>query len=691
MEIRCNAYIFRWLFLFGCLSSVSRIFSQNLSGDSTKILQEVIVHGYSNDRPLSEVPAAIGIVDSKMLERFNNTSILPAINTIPGVRMEERSPGSYRIAIRGSSLRSPFGVRNVKIYWNGLPLTDGGGNTYINLLDFNAVNDAEIIKGPGGSLYGAGTGGVMSMNSPSKANNFVQASAMGGSFGLQRYQVNAQTGTENLKASVNYAHQVSNGYREHTALRRDALNTEVRGRIGNKSTLLATIFYTDIQYQTPGGLTQAQYQADPRQARSNAASLQAAVYNKTFYGGLVYDYSWNSHWTTRVGGYGSVTDFTNPTFLNYEIRKEDNWGGRTETQYRVEQADWKGKLTFGGEYQQFFSPLTDYVNVNGQPGAVMTDDRLNSRLALLFAQMEADLPRNFYLTGGASANFVHYTMNRVSVSPNILQTRNFDPALSPRLALLKKISDRFSLYASVSQGFSPPSIAEVRPSTGTFNSTLNPERGTSYETGGRGYIGNNFSFDITVYHFQLNQTIVIQHLVNGADYYVNAGSTSQNGLEAFLAWTPVSGKEGALNFLKIWSSATLTRYRFVHYVQNGVDYSGNKLTGVSPSIFVGGADVTLAKWFYVNVTLNDVGKIPLDDGNTSFSSAYFLAGLRLGYRTPLKSSGLLEVFGGVDNATNRTYSLGNDLNAAAGRYYNVAAGRNFYFGMKIKFQKRPGA
>ena len=125
--------------------------------DTVQVLHEIVVKGYSYDRPLSEVPAAIGYVDTKTLERFSNTSLLPAVNTIPGVRMEERSPGSYRFAIRGSSLRSPFGVREVKMYWNGLPLTDGGGNTYLNLLDFNAIGSVEIIEGPGASLYGAGS------------------------------------------------------------------------------------------------------------------------------------------------------------------------------------------------------------------------------------------------------------------------------------------------------------------------------------------------------------------------------------------------------------------------------------------------------------------------------------------------------------------------------------------------------
>ena len=150
-----------------CLQGLS-LFAQD--SDSVKILQEVTIRSYEANRPILQVPASVGLVMSSDLQRFSNTSLVSAINNIPGVRMEERSPGSYRFSIRGSSLRSPFGVRNVKAYWNELPLTDPGGNTYLNQLDANAINQIEIIKGPGSSLYGAGTGGVILLKTPQPEN-----------------------------------------------------------------------------------------------------------------------------------------------------------------------------------------------------------------------------------------------------------------------------------------------------------------------------------------------------------------------------------------------------------------------------------------------------------------------------------------------------------------------------------------
>ena len=87
----------------------------------TDTLQEVQIQAFNYHKNWKEIPAAVEKITVKQVEYVGTANLLPAINTIPGVRMEERSPGSYRLSIRGSLLRSPFGVRNIKIYLNGLP------------------------------------------------------------------------------------------------------------------------------------------------------------------------------------------------------------------------------------------------------------------------------------------------------------------------------------------------------------------------------------------------------------------------------------------------------------------------------------------------------------------------------------------------------------------------------------------
>ncbi len=676
-----------------CILCASTLVAQQVpQSDSTKVLDDVIVKAYASDRPQSEVPAAIAVIKDSDLNRFSNVSLLPAANSVPGVRMEERSPGSYRFSIRGSTLRSPFGVRNVKFYWNGLPMTDGSGNTYLNLFDFNSIGSMEIIKGPGASLYGAGTGGVVLLQAPAKSPFTVQYVA--GSYGLSKIQGGGTLlSSKKFQLDLRLGSQHADGYRQQTKMDRQTAQLDWQLSLSPKSFLSGTTFSTDLYYQTPGGLTQTQYEQDARQARPDssptspgAVKQQASVTNRTGYAGLSFDHQWSDQWSTRIGMFGSITHFTNPSIRNYEIREEENWGGRTDTQYKFDKAPWKGKFTVGAEYQHFFSPVTDYDNLSGIQGNVQTDDVLRSQLFLGFVQGEFDLPKNFYLTIGGSANYVNYSFLRKAPAPQTSQDRNFDPVVLPRIALLKKISSMLSVYGSVSSGFSPPSLAEVRPSTATFNNTLNAEHGTSYEAGAKGRLFNAVDFSVAFYDFRLKDAIVIQRDATGADYFVNAGSTSQQGSEIYLSWlTALSNDNG--NSLRLWTSYTYNHYRFDQYVNDGKNYSGNALTGVSPTLVTFGGDLIFRKGLYLNFTGNYSERLPLNDANTDYAADYFLLGSRIGYKATLGVP--VEFFVGIDNALDHKYSLGNDLNAAGGRYYNVATGRNYYAGIIVKLAVAP--
>src|SRR5690242_7362099 len=183
------------LFLLAIIAACPLHAQNNQSPDTTRTLQEVVAKAYEQNRQLKEVSAAINVISPAQLARFNNTSILPALNATPGVHMEERSPGSYRLNIRGSTLRSPFGVRNVKVYWNGIPFTDPGGNTYLNQLGYYNVNSIEVIKGPASSLYGAGTGGAVLISSqPENRTPGINLHYVTGSFNLQNINAQITTG-----------------------------------------------------------------------------------------------------------------------------------------------------------------------------------------------------------------------------------------------------------------------------------------------------------------------------------------------------------------------------------------------------------------------------------------------------------------------------------------------------------------
>lgn len=654
--------------------------------DTTFILDEVEIQGYLYQRPLSESAVSVGTIDQSALDRFNNTSVLPAFNVIPGVKMEERSPGSNRLAIRGSSLRSPFGVRNVKIYWNNLPVTDAGGNTYLNAFDFSSVNAVEVIKGPGGSLYGAGTGGVVLLRSQPRPRSGVEASVVGGSFGLRRFALRGDLSEEKVHATMNLVSHDADGYRDQTAASRRLISGDVAYDLSSSTSLSASYFITNISYETPGGLTRQQFDADPKQSRPAAGALpgakeqQARVNNEMIFVGLTADHEWNENLSSRLSIYGSTNDFENYAIANYELRDERNFGGRLENTWSHQTTIGRLRISAGGEFQKMTSPIDVSENNGGAIGPLMVEDDLTTTQSVAFAQAQLDLPKDFFFTAGLSASWSEFSFVRVQPEEEKANA-SFSGIWSPRVALLKKFG-AYSLYTSVSKGFSPPTLAEVRPSTNTFNADLEPETGLNYELGVR-KVSSKFEADLTLYHFGLRNAIVLRRNDAGQEYFLNAGGTTQRGVELSTAWTPRKN-------MKVWSTWAYSHYRFKdfirydQYVEREVDYSGNKVTGVPPLAATAGLDWQTKSGIYNHLVLSYNADVPLNDLNDEFADKYFLVNIRIGYRKTINEKLKIDLFAAVDNALDEEYSLGNDLNAARRRFYNAAPTRNYSVGLNVK-------
>lgn len=677
--------MFRILLVYTILfAPVSCLMAQ----DSIRYLNEVNVTAFKSNRPISEVAGSVSLLTTKNLTRFAGNSLIPAVNVIPGVRMEERSPGSYRFSIRGSLLRSPFGIRNIKFYRDGLPFTDGGGNTYLNLLDLDAIASMEIIKGPGASLYGAGTGGVVLINSPIDSEEATRFSISGGSYGLFRVHGSTKLRlSDRSTIALRSAYQQADGYREQTKMKRFNAGVDWQYRLGENGKISSSYLVGNLYYQTPGGLNKAQFEEDPQQARPatpaipGAVEQQAAVTNLTNLISTAYEAELGSDLLLKAGALVSLTDFENPTIRNYEKRIEKNIGLRTELQYKHQLLSLDNKLSFGGEFQYFNSPLQVYDNNGGIASQMQTDDLLKSSSGLLFLQSETDLPKNFFLTTGVSLNTLRYQFTRKFPAPVVNQNRNFSPTLFPRIGLAKKFLNGYSLHGSISQGFSPPSLAEVRPSTGAYNNTLNAEIGLNTEVGIRGRIFKKAAFDLVAYNFQLNDAIVIQRNNDGAEYFVNAGKTSQQGVELSVAYDDVTLWKNVIS-TNYFLSYTGQYYFFKDYVQDGNNYTDNKITGVAPNTLSAGIDINIKQHFYINTTANYYDHIPLNDANTVYAPYFWLVAAKVAYRHKGKLP--IELFIYIDNLLDERYSLGNDLNAVGARYYNAAAGRNFSIGIEMK-------
>src|SRR5699024_9200273 len=119
-------------------------------------LNEVLITSYNSGKLNKDTPGAIASIDENRIHQGSGTSLQAAFNSIPGVEMDQSSLSDSRVSIRGNGIRSPWGIRDIKVYVNGIPLTETDGTTRLEALDVADLHSAEIIKGPASSIYGGG-------------------------------------------------------------------------------------------------------------------------------------------------------------------------------------------------------------------------------------------------------------------------------------------------------------------------------------------------------------------------------------------------------------------------------------------------------------------------------------------------------------------------------------------------------
>ncbi|WP_154647877.1 TonB-dependent receptor [Pedobacter arcticus] len=697
LKIHSNCFIKFAFSIFFFLLASQTTQAQTLKKDSTQTLQEVTVKAYLSDSKLFNLPSTVTVIAKKQIEQNQSVSLLPVLNSVAGVKMEERSPGSYRLSIRGSLLRSPFGVRNVKVYFDGLPLTDASGNTYLNLIDQSAINNIEVLKGPDGSLFGANSGGVLLINSQGTEDE-INVNASAGSYGFFGENVHVRKNYDKYQYSFHQAYQYADGYRDQSLMKRSYFQTQQKFQYNPKAELKFSGFYSDLGYQTPGGLTASQLQANPQQSRPeipakpprdrvpSAAEQKAGIYNQTFFGGITHQYQFNKNWKHSVFLSGTDVDFENPFITNYEKRKEVSWAVRTFVSYQKEvNTKLKYNWNLGYEYQHTNSEVRNYDNNQGKIGNIQAADLIKNESQFLFTRLKFELDERLSTELSTSLNFAKYGFEALPESQsNTFGTVKLNPELMPRVALSYLIGKQTVLRGIVSRGYSTPTKDEIRASDVTINPNLQAENGWNYELGLRTRTPfERVYLDISAFYYRLNNAIVRRVAPNDQDFYVNAGGTNQKGLEIELNANLLKNNSGFFKQIDFSTAVTLNDFKFRDYVIGGDNFSGKLLTGIPKANFSSSVNFNFQKNINLFIQHQYNGKTSLNDAETVFAKSYHLLDAKLSWQKSVRDYCLTFSFG-ANNILNTNYSLGNDLNAFGARYFNPAAKRSFVGGISLR-------
>ncbi len=617
-------------------------------------------------------------IDVVRAAAFGGADFTARANRIPGVRFESRAPGSYRIGIRGTSRRSPFGVRDVQVYWNHIPLTEPGGDTPLNFIEPALVDRLGIIKGSGAVAAGSPLGGVVSFDNISSRGLGAQVEV--GSFGSSLTALRIGTGdTSSTRVDMRAAYRSSNGYRDHSALRRTVVQASLVGaakRNTSKKLTLSTsthVLATQLDYELPGGLTPEQYADNPRQARPGSAEADASIAYKSVLIGV--------NTEGKLGDLSFYTvpyltgfTFDNPFNINYKRETNFGTGIRGGASYQLNRIPYVSSMSAGGTAQIQYRDARQYDPSEGEPGELQySDDIYSDRYVgygLISGEFALASASPLRYQAGLSVLGTSYQVDRTfergaSASSS---NRRYDAVWSPVVSVTGDFLDAF-LTLSYAGGSSSPTLREFRTNEGSLNNDLAPERGQTLELFGSTRLGRSIILSGNVYYTRLSQTITTFQDSSGVQLFRNAGEVDQPGVEV--------STEYLVNSSSISLAYTYQPYQYRAYEVDGVSFAGRPLPGLPEHTLDALAHAALVHDLYLDFNLRYEAQNPLDDAGEVSADAFWLTRLQGGWR-----SKVWHLYAAVDNLFDITYSLGNDINPQFGRrYFQPAAGRGVFFGI----------
>jgi iron complex outermembrane receptor protein len=679
-----------------CIAPAS--FAQSAPGDVV-VIDPVTVTATRRAERAFDVPASVDSIDGATIHNGEpQVNLSETLVRIPGVFAANRQnyAQDLQISSRGFGARAAFGVRGVRLYQDGIPVTmpDGQGQTgSFSLLSAQRI---EVLRGPFSALYGNASGGVISVfTEDPPAAPVLSFTGGGGSYGTGTFGVKLGATAGQVGGVFAASEFVTDGYRDHSSARRDLTNAKL---VLNASpqTRLTLIGNTQYQPETqdPLGLTRAQWSTDPRSVDPSAIQFDTRKTINQMQGGAALDHAFSDAWQLHVDAYGgarAVRQYlalqgSGPTSSGGVTDLDRDYGGiGARLVWRGAAFDRPLAVTFGGDFDRQHERRKGFVNNTGELGDLRRDEDDIVKSYDFYAQGEWELAPAWSVTGGIRTSRVRYNSNDhyiTAQNPDDSGSQRFDDT-SPVFGVVFHAAENLNLYASYGEGFETPTFAELAYRTGGtgLNFALQPATSRATEIGAKYRIGNSHRLNAALFNVDTKNEIVIDAATGGRTTFKNAGATTRRGAE--LTW------DGRYRYgLQTHVALTYLRAEFADAFTTGsppaVVPSGTRLPGVPSKQAYGEIAWVPGRWSNLDTAIEAiyVDKLYVNDRNTDAAPSYAVLNARVGF-SQVAGAATWREFVRVNNIFDRNYSGSVIVGDTNGRFFEPAPGRNWFLGASV--------
>ena len=665
------------------------------------------------DVPAFDVPASIGLIVVDGQAARAGSSVSEALDGIPGVAALERQnlAQDTQLSMRGFGARSTFGVRGVRLYADGIPATMPDGQGQVSHFNLAAAERIEVMRGPFSALYGNSSGGVIqiwSAEGQSPMHGHVQAS-------MDRHDgLMLSTSLRGAGTQAGYALAASrfdtDGWRDHSAARREAFNARVHMNIAEAGRLEWVVNHFDSPSALdPLGLTWSQVQANPRQATAVATQFNTRKSTGQDQIGLRYQHVLGAGHSLEARAYAGERAVEQ--FLALPVGAQANplnSGGNIDLDNRYAGGDarWNWEGTLAGREFQLTAGLsadrqrqhrTGYENFIGDTlgvrGALRRDERNRVEGRDYYAQAWWRFAENWALLAGVRRSDLEFRS-----TDHYVTERNPDDSgrvtyaeTTPVLGLTYAPSENWRLYMSSGRGFETPTFNELgyRADGGAgLALDLLPATSRNIELGSKWKSDAGVLVEAAWFRADTDDELAVARNVGGRSSYRNVGSARRQGVE-LAAVVPLL-ENGSLRLAWTRLDATF-RDSFPICTGSGCTdpstlvAAGTRIPGTARDQLFARLEWHPARWTFAlegvgsgNVSVNDVG--------SQRAPGYAIANVEAARTWPV-GAGSLRAFVRVDNLLDRAYIGSVIVNEGNGRYYEPAPGRSALFGVRWDWER----